>query len=464
MRICLITLALVWRVGGFKPFDDSVLFKLAWSSGGAPEELLRKYKENALNADEAVVVNSVDLEKYICSIPQPYIEESSAKKEYFGQTPRQLLQPLYQLRSCTYRIEMYWTYELCHGRYLLQYHEEKDVTRKISRQEYYLGQYMADSVAADEEKFDPMNPPNRKVEDQLLPYYPVRYIQGTVCDITKKPRVTTVQYVCVEGSKNQIYSFEEVSSCEYEIVVLTPRLCSHPAFKMEEKKELDVACYPLDGSPSQPTALTVWEEREKWEARQQHRKILFQNKESFRQSREREKREKEDKEEQDRYRREDPSAPPTTDQSLVDSFLSGDYCLYGGSGWWKHEYCHGKQVIQFHEDPKSGRIDILLGAWKEDVHLKWISDRPHKRPLRVDGKIRQVSHYYSGGDVCDLTNQPRTVEVRLRCREAKGNSNAVTLYLLEPKSCEYILGVESEMFCALLQTADENGMLKKKEP
>ncbi len=95
---------------------------------------------------------------------------------------------------------------------------------------------MSDAILQDEEKFDPMNPPRRKIEDQMLPYYPVRYIQGTVCDITNKPRLTTVHYVCIADAKNQIYSFEEVSSCEYEIVVLTTRICSHPAYKMEDTK------------------------------------------------------------------------------------------------------------------------------------------------------------------------------------------------------------------------------------
>ena len=101
----------------------------------------------------------------------------------------------------------------------------------------FLGQYMADAVAQDEEGFDEMNPPKRKIVDEtLLPYYPVKYIQGTVCDITNKPRVTTVHYVCMTDAKNQIFSFEEVSSCEYEIVVLTPKLCTHPAYKPEDTK------------------------------------------------------------------------------------------------------------------------------------------------------------------------------------------------------------------------------------
>ena len=31
---------------------------------------------------------------------------------------------------------------------------------------------------------------------------------------------------------------------------------------------------------------------------------------------------------------------------VVKEFLKGEYCLYGGSGWWKYEFCYGKKVSQ----------------------------------------------------------------------------------------------------------------------
>ncbi len=44
-------------------------------------------------------------------------------------------------------MEAYWSYELCHGKYLRQFHEEKtDVTRSTKRMEFYLGQYMDSSM------------------------------------------------------------------------------------------------------------------------------------------------------------------------------------------------------------------------------------------------------------------------------------------------------------------------------
>ena len=30
-------------------------------------------------------------------------------------------------------------------------------------------------------------------------------------------------------------------------------------------------------------------------------------------------------------------------------FLLG-VCFQGGSGWWKYEFCYGKQVTQFHQE------------------------------------------------------------------------------------------------------------------
>lgn len=53
---------------------------------------------------------------------------------------RKFLSNFYHLQICSYRIEPYWSYELCHGRYVLQYHEDKETKRRI---EYFLGNFNA---------------------------------------------------------------------------------------------------------------------------------------------------------------------------------------------------------------------------------------------------------------------------------------------------------------------------------
>lgn len=32
---------------------------------------------------------------------------------------------------------------------------------------------------------------------------------------------------------------------------------------------------------------------------------------------------------------------PLMDPQVVKEFLKGDYCLHGGTGWWKYEFCYG---------------------------------------------------------------------------------------------------------------------------
>lgn len=53
--------------------------------------------------------------------------------------------------------------------------------------------------------------------------------------------------------------------------------------------------------------------------------------------------------------------------------------------------------------------------------------------------------------------------MRIRCRISQGSQAAVTLYLLEPHACQYVLGVESPRFCDLLQTADQYGLIQSPE-
>jgi len=39
-----------------------------------------------------------------------------------------------------FQLEAYWTYELCHGKFIRQYHEERE-GKKVKIQEYYLGKW-----------------------------------------------------------------------------------------------------------------------------------------------------------------------------------------------------------------------------------------------------------------------------------------------------------------------------------
>lgn len=71
-----------------------------------------------------------------------------------------------------------------------------------------------------------------------------------------------------------------------------------------------------------------------------------------------------------------------------------------------------------------------------------------------------------------ISDSPRRVEVKLKCKEVSQpdhqqqsaiisySMNAVSLYLLEPQPCEYVLGVEAPFLCSLIDAADTNGMIQ----
>lgn len=76
------------------------------------------------------------------------------------------------------------------------------------------------------------------------------------------------------------------------------------------------------------------------------------------------------------------------------------------------------------------------------------------------GSRKQLSLLYTGGDTCDITGKDRIVEVKLKCIEKKNQPHSVSIYLMEPKSCEYVLGIESPLLCNVLDRADTQGIIK----
>ncbi|CAM4540839.1 unnamed protein product [Caretta caretta] len=416
------------------------------------------YKE-----DNYIIMTTVDKEKYKCILPLIANGDEEEEKDYKGPSPGELLEPLFKQSSCSYRIESYWTYEVCHGKYIRQYHEEKETGQKINIQEYYLGNMLIKSPLSDpdqDEKENLKEIPTKNIEGQMTPYYPVGMGNGTPCILRHNlPRSSTVMYICHPEAKHEILSVAEVTTCEYEVVILTPLLCNHPKYRFRASPVNDIFCQSLPGSPLKPHNL------EQLEQQQEMLKMPFRRV----------------KEEEIHSTKEEkfssihkPVAVGSqqlltvgtthisklTDDQLIKEFLSGSYCFHGGVGWWKYEFCYGKYVHQYHEDKESGKTSVVVGTWSKEEHIEWAKKNVARAYLREDGMqtVRVVSHFYGNGDVCDLTDKPRQVIVKLKCKESD-SPHAVTVYMLEPHSCQYILGVESPVICKILDTADENGLL-----
>uniref|UniRef100_A0A183BV31 Endoplasmic reticulum lectin 1 n=1 Tax=Globodera pallida TaxID=36090 RepID=A0A183BV31_GLOPA len=457
-----------------------------------------------------VRIVSDDAEEYQCMLP--VLAPSSKKRieSYHGPSPAELVQSIYRDQICSYRIESYWNYELCHGRYVLQYHEDKESKQ---RTEYFLGNFVAKNAEVEAKNFDQLSPPTRKLGDDRLAYYPVTYTHGTVCDLTGKPRQVTVLYVCDEEGRQNIHSINEISSCHYELIVLSSEICAHPSFQRPPAKEYEIRCYAtaavaaLDESDEsahdpKPKALQKLEEEQRKEffgeyglyrssspaqsTKNVFAKILKLDEDAleagFNQLNailEAIKKSNAPNQQRDGAGTDDGSTPEGGDgaasahsppkhgsanePSLVERFWRGDVCLQGGTGWWKHEVCFGRTVSQYHEEvdgtDSTKRQSILLGKFDEAVHKAWATEHPGKAVERkVDGTVMQVSHMYTQGDVCVETGAHRDCQVRIKCREDI-SAQKVFIYMLEPSTCSYVVVLESAMFCARLQHVDEFGLL-----
>ncbi|XP_058454272.1 endoplasmic reticulum lectin 1 isoform X2 [Malaya genurostris] len=440
-----------------KGFDDTVLFNLAWYG-----------KDDVAKAsgDEEITMITTNKEKYVCFIPSIATKDTEKEVLYEGPSPIDLLIPLFSHSTCSYRIESYWTYEVCHGNYIKQYHEERhEKTSKL--QEYYLGKWdskkTADLKAEQWKKHLEIEGEKlkyKKIDGLNLPYLELEMGSGTICDLNGEPRVTKVLYVCYLHGKNEVYSLKETSTCNYEVIILTPMLCAHPKYKPLETEENKVSCMAMGNSPKKPKNLLMMEIEG---MRIKYQKLtdnpikieLFPNDIPTIDNLNRKGLNENGHGEEDndnlmdgfvRKIRKNKELKPLLE------FLDGSYCLTGGSGWWKFELCYGKHVRQYHDD-----TSIFLGHFNKDKHIEWLEKNPSMKNKRKNE--HQLSNLYGGGDICDKTMMPRQVEVKLKCTEHSASSNAIALYLLEPRPCEYILNVESSLICDILPYAEENMLL-----
>lgn len=134
-----------------------------------------------------------------------------------------LLAPL--RKQCLRKIGSWWTYEVCAGQHVRQYHKEKDGVET----EHILGLYASSNARSPRASSSNKKSTNSTEEVGVLLE---SYMGGSICDITQEPRETIVKYRCSEMEKfSVIDSVEESASCKYTVSILTPLLCSHPEFR-----------------------------------------------------------------------------------------------------------------------------------------------------------------------------------------------------------------------------------------
>lgn len=452
--------------------DDDILYDIKW----LPDLTIPTALENSHT------FTSKRKENYLCVLPTPQTTVSSTIESIQRSEIEPLLESLHAKKLCAYRLDPYWTYELCHGMHIRQYHDSKVAGKKATLQQYFLGYYHSDHqdtvTTADGKQMIKIH--FKIIENKKTPMLPVRYSDGTPCDISSnKPRETIVHYVCDERGNDGILSFEEISTCSYEIVIASKWLCKLSAFSPSEPNQHDISCYPRENARQKPRNLKRLEDDRQLALKKGGRAQFTMTSAdgttfiiAYQYANEGEGddlKENPVKELIDQVTQSTPiNGEPTrqapvgnlgadVDREFLRNFLSGRECLPGGTGWWRYEICYGKHVIQYHEEGQH-RTSILLGKWNREKHIEWLAKNPKKRP---SGNLRDrqfVSLYYTDGDICELTKTRRVIEVKLRCPKNTDKSHATSMYLVEPETCSYVMGVESSLFCNLIDYTDEYGI------
>ncbi|KAI8422741.1 hypothetical protein MSG28_006500 [Choristoneura fumiferana] len=471
--VCLLVLSVIGAVlsieHDYKGFDDSILFGINWP--GAQEALENlvdgEAKPQAQQNKEILLVSTSQKEKYECHLPELLTKETNSIEEYDGPSPINLLKLLFTQKICSYRLESYWSYEVCHGRYIRQYHEERE-GKVVKTQEYFLGHWSIEKQAKLDEvakiaQESRATPPTTKVEGMALPYVELVMEEGTLCDLSNKPRKTRVQYVCYTHGKHEVYSFKETSTCEYEIIILTPLLCEHPQFKTKEVGENIIDCLPVGDSPRKPRSL-LKAEVDSLRFHQQTIRLSNNDGETHLKFELHPLGEGDDLAEESAKAAQvaEKPLPMISDDSPTRAFLNGENCLNGGTGWWKYEFCYGQHVVQYHINRNGEKTTLLLGKFDEQAHLDWIKENKGKAPKPINQRT-YISHFYSGGTCATKTGKPRQTEVKTEMlRKLLQFSPSVPLPVGTEKLAHYILGVESPLICDILPYADENGLIKSK--
>ncbi|KAL6062151.1 Protein OS-9 [Balamuthia mandrillaris] len=197
--------------------------------------------------------------KYSCYLPptdQDSAKDAEGKQKVVAvPSEEELLAPLQN--TCLYRLTGWWTYELCHGRTIRQFHSEGEKTTA----EFLLGKAMDTSTSArqqpskaeqneEEKQGEEASNPEQQQEPPPKEYYLERFEGGTICDLTGAPRTAEVHWHCAPGEKvGAVLGLKEPFTCHYVFSVGTSLLCAHPSYRSDSPEVHTIACIEQEQRP-----------------------------------------------------------------------------------------------------------------------------------------------------------------------------------------------------------------------
>jgi protein OS-9 len=282
---------------------------------------------------------------------------------------------------CVTKKTGWWTYELCHFGDLKQYHEEGGKIDAV--QNWKLG------IVQPPSQLGAFTPAASTVTNGVTLHTRAKvahpFVNGKICDETKKPRAGEVHYECRGSasatSRPAIIEILEPSTCFYHISVHVPGLCAIPEFKPP-------ASAMPDSSDSPAAVARLYRER------------CF-------------------------YRSE--------------GWWTYEFCVNKHVRQFRQQ--PGKNAAPGAADPDSP--EFYLGHVGAAVRSKL----PYEPKLHSKDPRRSYAFAsYTGGSGCDLVDQKRETEVRISCAT---DSQDRIVSVQEVALCQYRLVFASAKMCAL---------------
>jgi protein OS-9 len=223
-------------------------------------------------------------QEYLCSVPivetPPRNETSEAearveeKKELARATDRgwELLKDLEG--NCLFYIEGWWSYSFCYNSEVTQFHHLPPQSgrsafppqRDSTTPQFVLGRAKRHKQSKEGERGKGIEvhksqksaaSPGTELQVKGDTRYLVQKMgDGTICDLTGKPRRIEVQYHCNPHVNDRIGQITEETTCSYKMVIFTPRLCNDVAFMPpKESKANVIACRQIIADDEVP----IWQ-------------------------------------------------------------------------------------------------------------------------------------------------------------------------------------------------------------
>lgn len=365
-------------------FDSSIYYKIDWKE--RPDDFV-------LDDNNASIVSltTKHLNKYHCILPQIDEKEQSNKEDAKIDAYSKIERLFSSKKNCIYKLDSYWTYEICLNEYIRQFNG--DILEKKHTQEYYLGYFNKMNLERNREEYKKRvemykaqgkGVPKIDREGVKVPYIYLTMTDGTVCDLTNKPRQTIVYFVCDKQEKPQLESIEEIKSCEYEAIVSTSLLCEHPDFKEKKESEFQINCYPnANSDPIKPVGLSQYDTLElSSETLLQQFQDMMSNSKFKIEIKELDMFNKQNK--NTKIKTVDKSKYAIDDLDIdidkeltIENVMSGKSCFLNTFKiYWRYNFCFKKSIEMFHEEAGVRTQTIKLGTFDENKHLDWLDKNP----------------------------------------------------------------------------------------